>query len=463
MSDYARFIERKAQLDSQSGFKPLWIPDFLFDFQKALVEWAILQGRCALFEECGLGKTAQELVWAENVVRRINKPVLILTPLAVGAQFVREGEKFGIDCEQSRDGKFTKKIVIANYERLHYFNHNDFTGVVCDESSILKNYDGKTKSHVTEFMRQLPYRLLASATPAPNDFVELGTSSEALGHLGHIEMLGTFFKADNDSYAQGGGAARRYDRNPTGGKFRFRGHAEREFWRWVCSWARAIRKPSDLGFDDGEFILPELTTRQHIVESRRLPEGFLFSMPASNLFEQREEQRRTLVERCEKVAELVNERGGYSLAWCHLNDEGDLLEKLIQDCVQISGSDSIEFKEETIDAFQRGQIRRLTTKGDCAGFGLNFQHCNHQTFFPSHSFEQWHQCIRRSWRFGQKNAVEVDLISTEGQSRTLANLKRKEAAADRMFAQLVELMNDQLRIKRTENVRENIQQPSFLK
>jgi hypothetical protein len=463
MTTYQEFIAAKAHVGKKSGFRPIFIPDFLFDFQKSLIEWAVEKGRAAMFADCGLGKTPMELVWSENIVRKTNGRVLILTPLGVCGQFARDGERFEIDCKVSRDGALKSKIVITNYERLHLFSPADFSGVACDESAILKNFDGKTKAKVTEFMRKIQYRLLATATPSPNDFIELGTSSEALGELGHIDMLQRFFKADNNNYAQGGRSGGRFDKNPFGGKFRFRGHAERDFWRWVCSWARAIRKPSDLGFEDGLFVLPPLNINQHTIQSKTLPEGFLFSVPASNLHEQRAERRRTLQERCEKAAELATAHNGLSIAWCFLNPEGDLLEKLIPNAVQISGADSPDRKEEAFEAFQRGEIQNLVSKPEICGYGLNFQLCNHQTYFPSHSFEQWYQAIRRSWRFGQKNPVRIDMITSEGEANVLANLQRKSGAAEKMFTRLVELMNEQLCVSRSgPDLGFKIQLPNFI-
>lgn len=276
-------------------------------------------------------------------------------------------------------------------------------------------------------------------------------------------MLGMFFKADNDSNAQGGAHGGRFSKNPFGSKFRFRGHAERDFWRWVCSWARSIRKPSDMGFADGNFVLPPLTTEQHITQSKILLPGYLLPMEAHGLSEQRAERSRTVETRCEKVAELVNGRNTNSIAWANLDREGDLLEKLIPNCVQIRGGDAPEAKEEAISAFQRGQIQHLITKPSIAGFGLNLQNCAHQTFFPSHSYEQWHQCIRRSWRFGQKAPVHIDIVASECEASTLANMKRKEVAAERMSAQLVSLMNDSLKVERKKHTNPKIKLPAFLK
>jgi hypothetical protein len=464
-TEYEQFIERKSHLGGDHGFDPLFMPDCLFDFQKSLVDWACRKGRAAVFADCGLGKTLMQLVWAQNIVAKTNGRVLLLTPLAVSHQTVNEALRFDIEAARSGDGKLPdQKIVVTNYERLHYFDPNDFEGVVCDESSILKNFDGSTKKAVTEFARKIKYRSLWTATAAPNDFIELGTSSEALGQLGFMDMLGKFFKqADKVTFA----ATDRLDKSgglQVGGfgKYRFRGHAEQHFWRWICSWARAVRKPSDLGFSDNKFKMPELTVRQHIVESILKPEGFLFDMPAITLDEQRGERRRTLNERCEMAAELVNSTGNPAICWCHLNPEGDLLAKLIPDAVQVSGSDSDDKKEEKFRAFESGEVRVMVSKPTVAGFGLNWQHCAHQTFFPSHSFEQWYQAIRRCWRFGQKHPVRVDVITTEGEQRVMANLQRKADAAERMFEELVKHMTNELKIekKQQSTIKEII--PSWL-
>ncbi len=457
--DYQQFIESKTHLGEMRGFKSPWIPSFLFDFQGSLVDWSVRKGRGALFGDCGLGKTPMQLVWAENVVRETNGRVLILTPLAVAHQTVTEGEKFGIECHRSHAGELHAGINVANYERLHFFNPSDFQAVVLDESSILKSYDGARRGEITEFMKKMPYRLLATATAAPNDYVELGTSSEALGDLGHMDMLNRFFKNDQNTSdtktkwrAHGG-------MDP---KWRFKGHAEIPYWRWVASWARAIRKPSDFGFEDGKFVLPPLVEREHIVRSNSLPDGFLFSLPAEGLHEQREEMRRTLTERCEMAASLVADTRKPALMWCHLNPEGDLLAKLVPGAVQVSGSDSDESKEEKFLAFSRGEIRVLVTKPKIGAWGLNFQHCAHVTFFPSHSFEQYYQGVRRCWRFGQKNPVTVDIITTEGGLGVMKNLQRKAAAADAMFSSLVAHMNKSISLDRSNKFLTKEVVPSWL-
>jgi hypothetical protein len=432
-NEYTEFLSQKAQEGADSGFDPLFIPDYLFDFQKTLVSWAIRKGRAALFVDTGLGKTAMQLVWAENVYRRTAKPVLILTPLAVSAQTLREADKFDIEARKSVKGEIHQGINITNYERLHYFDADKYSGVVCDESSILKSFDGSRRTEITQFMRKVPYRLLATATAAPNDFMELGTSSEALGYLGHMDMLSRFFINDNNN-----SASRRYGEMV---KWRFKGHAELPFWRWICSWARAVRKPSDVGGDDSSFILPALTENLHEVKAREPRHDMLFDLPAMTLPEQRQERRRSLQERCEKVSKMVT-GDNPALIWANLNDEADLIEKLVPDAVQISGSDSNQKKEESFLGFANGDIRVLVTKPKIGAWGLNFQHCNHVTFFPTHSFEQYYQGVRRCWRFGQKRPVQVDLIFTEGERQVLKNLQRKMKQSEEMFSRLVSEMNN---------------------
>jgi hypothetical protein len=441
---YQAFLERKTQLDGMSGFSPVWMPEFLFPFQVSLVEWAVRKGRAAIFADCGLGKTPMQLVWAENVRRKTNKPVLILTPLAVSYQTQTEAAKFGIEAAVSRDGKLTAPIVIANYERLHLFDRHALGGVVCDESSAIKAFDGSRRLEVTAFLRKMQYRLLCTATAAPNDYTELGTSSEALGYLGLMDMLHRFFKNDSNTsdtkrkWASHGGG------NP---KWRFKGHAQQAFWRWVSSWARAMRRPSDFGFSDDGFALPELSIEQHVIPTLFTPPGELFARPATGLGEERSELRATIHERCERAAALV--AGAESaVSWCQLNPEGDLLTKLIHGAVQVSGADDLDKKEEILTAFSRGQVRVLVTKPVIGAWGLNWQHCNRMTFFPSHSYEQYYQAVRRSWRFGQKRPVIVDLVTTDGGRNALENLKRKAGQADLMFSELVTHMRDEMHIRR---------------
>lgn len=434
---YTDFLAGRAQR-GRTGFCATFMPAALFDFQRSLVEWAVGHGRAAIFADCGLGKTPMQLAWAENVARETGKPVLVLTPLAVAAQTLREAEKFGIDCRRS-NGEAEGRIVVANYERLHRFDAASFAGVVCDESSILKSFDGARRTEITTFMRRTPYRLLCTATAAPNDYLELGTSSEALGHLGHVDMLGRFFVNDSQNCA----SRRMYGEAP---KWRFKGHGRTPFWCWVTSWARACRKPSDLGFSDERFVLPPIREAEHLVVARTRKPGTLFDLPSSTLPDQREERRRTMTERCERAAGLVAETGRPAVIWCHLNDEGDLLEELVAGSVQVSGRDSDDEKEEKFGAFASGSARVLVTKPKIGAWGLNWQHCSHVVFFPSHSYEQYYQAVRRCWRFGQTRPVQVDLVLTEGERLVMQNLQRKAVAADEMFMALVAEMNHSMQV-----------------
>lgn len=439
---YDEFLADKAQLADDGGFTPAGLPEHLFDFQRLLVEWAVRKGRAGIFADCGLGKTPMELAWAEQVVRHTGKPVLLLTPLAVGFQIVAEAEKFGHDAALSRDGRVSAPITVTNYEQLDKFAWTDFGGVVCDESSAIKSFEGTRRADVTEFMRRIQYRLLGTATAAPNDYIELGTSSEALGDLGYMDMLTRYFVNDARSVSSRGRTA--------GGKsidWRLKGHAEEPFWRWVSSWARAIRRPSDYGFSDDRFHLPELVERVTVVEARQARADTLFDLPAVGLREEREETRRTLTERCEAAAERLAD-ADTAVAWCHLNDESAMLTRLIDGAVEVAGSDSPEEKEEKLAAFTRGEIRVLVTKPSIGAWGLNWQHCNRMVYFPSHSYEQLYQAVRRSWRFGQQRDVTVDIITTEGGKRVLDNLRRKTRQADDMFTALVAHMNNAIRVDR---------------
>lgn len=457
--NYHEFLQLKTDYGANSGFDPVFMPDFLFDFQIALVDWAIQKGRAAIFADCGMGKTPMQLIWAQNIIQETNKPVLILTPLAVSYQTLREADKFDIEAYHATDVKHQMypTIHVTNYEKLHYFTATDYAGVVCDESSILKNFDGTRRAEITEFMRQVPYRLLCTATAAPNDWVELGTSSEALGYLGHTDMLTRFFTTKTGSIK-----ARRM--RHTREKFHLRGHARVPFWKWVSSWARACRRPSDLGYDDDGFILPPLKERHKEVQANRPPDGMLFDLPATNFFEEREATRRTIQERCEAVAEIVKKNGATSMVWCHLNDEGALLKKLIPNSLEISGSDADEKKEEAARWFVEGNgdQRVLISKPRIFGFGMNFQHCSHMTYFPTHSYEQYYQATRRLWRFGQTKPVKVDLIYTDGGSRMMKNLQRKSKAADKMFDELVRYMYDAQHIERDTYVQKGIGIPGWM-
>lgn len=458
---YAEYLAARAQRSGDDGFAPAPLPGHLYAFQRDLVEWATRKGRAAIFADCGMGKTPMELAWAEQVHRRTGKPVLLLTPLAVGFQVVAEAEKFGHDAAISRDGSPAAPVTVTNYEQLAKFAPEDFAGVVCDESSAIKSFEGTTRAVVTEFMRRLPFRLLGTATAAPNDYLELGTSSEALGELGYMDMLARFFVNDQRTSTHRpanykGGVRHRGDSG-----YRFKGHAEEPFWRWVSSWARAIRKPSDYGYDDGAFRLPDLRHRTTVVEAARPAEGTLFDVPAVGLAEEREEARRTLHERCDAAAAAVADADSAAL-WCHLNDESSLLAKLVPGAVEVTGSDAPEAKEEKLAAFSRGEIRFLVTKPVIGAWGLNWQHCSRMTYFPSHSYEQYYQAVRRMWRFGQRRPVTVDVITTKGGEAVLENLQRKAVAADAMFDALIAHMNEALGVQRRHDYTQKMEVPSWL-
>jgi hypothetical protein len=427
---YRDFVESKTQLRGEFGFDPVYENPNCYAFQSHLIEWSLNQGRAATFADCGLGKTLMQLVWAENVHRKTNKPVLILAPLSVSAQTVEEAEKFGIEAYRSADGKWPagKGIVTTNYERLRHFNPDDFSGVVCDESSILKNFDGAIRGHITHFMRKVKYRAMYTATPSPNDYTELGTSAEALGDMAYMDMLSTFFKSNDDTL------------HPAhiGQQWRFKGHAETHFWRWVASWARAIRKPSDLGFDDGGWDLPELVENHHLIKSKAL-DGQLFDMPVRGLPQEREERKATITERCDLAAELLMKHES-GVAWCHFNAEAEYLERAIPGAVNLSGADKDEAKEEKFIAFKKGEIKYLVTKPKIAALGVNWQHCNACTYFDDYSFEQYYQAVRRFWRFGQKRPVTVHQIGTTSLANVAKSRKRKAEACDVMFHRMMEHM-----------------------
>ena len=437
MSSYHDLLNRRRHAGADHGFDPVTLPDFLFPFQHDLTEWAVRKGRAAIFADCGMGKTLMQLVWADNVVRRTGRSVLILTPLAVSHQLIDEGERFGIEVRRSDCAQPNETgIVTTNYQRLHRIDSPDaFAGVVLDESSILKSFNGATRKALTDFMRRVPYRLLCTATAAPNDYTELGTSSEALGELGHTDMLGRFFRPTNGQASARGGTHWGHAE-----KWRFRGHAETPFWRWVSSWARAVRKPSDLGHDDGRFVLPPLLEAEHVVRSCQPPASKLFAVVAHGLQEEREERRRTIGERVEAAAALT-EGHERSIVWCHLNAEGDLLAKAIPGAVQVSGSQPDDQKEEALRAFADGEIPTLVTKPKIGAWGLNLQRCAHVVTFASHSYEQYYQSIRRCWRFGQPRPVTVDIVMAEGERAVMANMRRKAAEADRMFSALAREMH----------------------
>ncbi len=455
--NYSEFIQTKRRYIGNFGFDPVWIPDCAFDFQQEIIGRSVRKGRYGMFADTGLGKTLLQLSIAENVIRKTNGRVLILTPLAVAFQFIDEAEKIGVsDIEHSKDGKFTKKIVVCNYERMHLLNADDFQCVMLDESSILKNFAGKTRDDIVAFIKRVPYRFLSTATPSPNDFIELGNSSEALGYMGYMDMLGKFFKSNQNSVDSN-------NRN-IGEKFYLKPHAERDFFAWINQWALMVKRPSDLGFSDERYVLPALRTQKHVVNNDSMfcidGQQSLFVMPAKSMTEVREEQKLTVNNRCEKAVSLAS--GKTSVYWCNLNEESSLLAKLDPDAVEITGGMSIEKKEDILVSFARGDIKRLITKAKMTSMGLNWQHCNHTVFFPTWSYEQYYQAIRRFWRFGQKSEVTCEMVISEGQERVLEALQQKKQKAIDLYENLVTNANQDFTYHQREFMNSG-RMPSFLK
>jgi hypothetical protein len=454
MQNYLEFLEKKKHSIGNFGFEANYVPDIAFDFQKFIIQKAVKKGRMAIFADTGLGKTLIQLSIAKNIIEHTNKKVLILTPLAVAFQFILEAEKLGIDdIEYSKDGKHTKKIVICNYERLHYFDSSDFVGVILDESSILKNFDGKTKWSVTDFMKKIPYRILSTATPAPNDYIEFGTSSEALGYFPYMDMLTKFF-ANNENNVRP---------QDIGTKWYLKPHAKQEFFSWLNQWSLSIKKPSDLGFSDEKYVLPNLIENKIFVKNEKnwIINGqvMMFNGIAKTMSEVREEQKGTFKERCEKAVELAMDKT--SVYWCNFNDEGDLLDELDKDAVQLKGGMTIEKKEDILLNFANGNIKRIITKPKITSFGLNWQHCNHTVYFPTWSYEQYYQSIRRFWRFGQTKDVTVDLVLSDGQKRVIDTLLYKTNKAIEFNKLIQSNINGLVDLSKKEFTKEIIK-PKFL-
>lgn len=422
---YTEFIKTKQLYDVPMGLESLpELGQHLFDFQKDIVGWALRRGRAAIFADCGMGKTAMQLEWAKNVPGR----VLVVAPLAVASQTLSEAAKFEIDgvCHTSNPTQ-ESKITITNYENLHKFKPDDFMGIVLDESSILKSYTGKFRNELVNRWGKLPWRLCATATPSPNDFMELGNHSEFLGAMTRQEMLSMFFVHD-------GGETQ---------KWRLKGHAESEFWKWLCSWAVMIRKPSDLGYSDLNFQLPPMAIHPIEVSIETPCDGFLLPMEASTLSERQSARKQSVNERCQAAAALANSTDDPFLCWCNLNSEAELLLKLIPDAVEVRGSMDPKQKEDLLKGFSSGKHRVLITKPSIAGFGMNWQHCSNMAFVGlSDSYEQFYQALRRCWRFGQKNKVDAYVITSSREGAVVQNIQRKEKDSELMAAQMVSHMAD---------------------
>ncbi len=457
---YLKFLESKKHSKIKNGIKVNYENPYLFDYQRHVTNYLVEKGRAACFLDTGLGKTLIELCVAQNYVQHTNKRILIITPLAVAFQFIKESEKFGIDnVEYSKDGttKHNTKIVICNYERLHKFDSKNYDCVILDESSILKNFKGAIKTSVTSFMKKVKYRYLFTATPSPNDFIELGTSSEALGYMGYMDMLGKFFK--NNQNDTGG-------RTNIGNKFYLMPHAKHDFFKWVGSWSVSMRKPSDLGFSDENYQLPKLIENDHLVKNKKQliinGQYQMFNIVAKTRSEISAENKATIKQRCEKAVNLASSHNT-TVYWCNLNPEGDLLEQLDKEAIQLKGNLSLDRKESIIKDFSNGNIPKLITKPKISSFGLNWQHCNHTIYFPTFSYEKYYQAIRRFYRFGQQNNVIVDRIYSDGQIRVLQAIKEKAKKTDDLFNELNKTINSNSTFEtKIKSNLENITLPNFL-
>lgn len=430
---YEEFLASKALDVPPVGFEPTPFTVPLFDFQRDLVRIACRRGRFCIWSDCGTGKGPMQLEWASQICDETGGRVLILAPLAVSHQTVREAKKFGVSgvAFAARQGDTDARIVVTNYQKLQHFDPAEFVGVVIDESSIMKSMEGKTRTAIIEAFAETPYRLACSATPAPNDYMELGNHAEFLGVMSRVEMLSMFFVHDGGDTSQ----------------WRLKGHAQHKFWEWVCSWAVTIRKPSDMGYDDGAFQLPALSLIDHVVDTPREAitdaEGQvgLFPLQAQTLGDQRKVQRSSLALRVAEAVALANSNNEQWIVWCHLNDESAALAAAIHGSVEVAGADSDEHKESALLDFMAGWKRVLVSKSSICGFGLNLQNCHNVIFVGlSHSYEAFYQAIRRCWRFGQTSPVEAHIVYDWAEGAVIENTRRKEREATQMAERMVEAM-----------------------
>ena len=432
---YEDFLAGKQHIPPSCGFevdKPA-MNIHMFEWQKDITRWALRKGRAALFEECGNGKTIQQLEFADQVAKREGMPVLIVAPLTVGAQTLREAQKFGYSAAICRtQDDVTPGINITNYEMLQHFDGRSFAGVVLDESSILKNYTGKMRNQIIEMFKDTPYRLSCTATPSPNDYMELGNQVEFLGIMSRTEMLATYFIHDGSDT----------------GKWRIKGHAEDRFWEWVSTWAVVLTCPGDLGYPNDGYILPSLNMTEHIVEVKSDGEYSLFGCEiAKTLTERRDARRASLRERCEQAAEIIAQNPDDQwVCWCDLNAESELLAEFIPNSEEVRGSDEPDAKEDALMRFANGALRVLITKPSIAGFGMNWQQCHNMIFVGlSDSYEQMYQAIRRCYRFGQKRPVNVHIVTSAAEGAVKANVERKEQQAAEMKRNMVQYTKEILR------------------
>lgn len=418
---YDKFLEGKVVGDVYGGFVAGDLNRSLFDFQDAIVRWALKKGRAAVFADTGLGKTLTQLSWADAVVNHTGGRVLIVAPLCVAQQTMEEGARFGIDvtyCRHQNEAA-ASHIVITNYEMLVHFDASEFVGVVLDESSILKGEDSKTRHAVISKFAETPYRLSCTATPSPNDYMELGSQAEFLGVMRHTEMLAMFFTHD------GGDTS----------KWRLKGHGKTKFWEWLATWAAFVRSPSDLGFDGSRYILPPMHVVDCMIE---------VDAPRANTMTERRVARKDSVQaRCKLLADMVNMSDEPWVIWCNLNDESSLLAQMIPDAVEVYGSLNPHKKEELLTQFSHGKARVIISKAKICGFGLNWQHCRNVAFVGlDDSFEKYYQAVRRCYRFGQKREVYVYIIYTSAEGAVKNNLDRKQSQADVMADQMVSHMRE---------------------
>ena len=422
MRDYHEFLNHKKIINIPSGIKisPDKINPLAFDFERDIVLWALQKGKAAIFAGTGLGKTFQMLEWARHIHLYTNKPVLILTPLSVANQTVREGNKFGIEVNHCKDQSgVINGINVTNYEKLDHFNTDAFAGVVLDESSILKSFTGKIKTKIFDAFKNTPYKLACTATPSPNDYMELANHAEFLGVMTRSEFLSMWFIHDSGDTA----------------KWRLKGHAKEEYWRWVAGWAVMMQNPADLGYDGSRFDLPKLHTIQHTVATG--------NEQVKTLTDLRNASRLTLKERVQMCADIANGIDESFIIWCNLNDEGDALTKAVNGAVQIKGSDTPEYKERVLAEFANGTIKKLVSKASITGFGLNWQHCHNMAFVGlSHSFEQYYQAVRRCWRFGQQEEVNVHVITSDMEGAVVANIERKEKDFNNMLSNMISVTQE---------------------
>lgn len=441
--NYADFLKSKQITTQSCGFEPTGINTKLFDWQNDIVRWALQKGKACIFADCGLGKTPMQLQWANEVSEHTDKPILILAPLAVAQQTKREGAKFDISVTICRGQQDVQPGVnITNYEMLEHFDVSVFGGVVLDESSILKHHSSKTRQLITEVFRETPYKLCCTATPAPNDFMELGTHAEFMGIMSQTEMLSTFFIHD------GGDTA----------KWRLKGHAESKFFEWVASWACCMTNPSDLGYEQAGFNLPPLNINEVIIKSDNLEncdgQMMLMCETSQSLNDRRSARRGSLMDRVIKAAEIANATEEQVLIWCDLNDESEELTNAINGAVEVKGSQSNEVKERNMDAFTNGTARCLVSKPSIAGWGMNWQQCNKMIFVGlSDSFEAYYQAVRRCWRFGQTKPVDVYIVISDAEGAVKANIERKQKDAERMTTELVKFTKDILAAEIHQTVR----------